>query len=146
MRLRLMVAACLALAALVMSACAKEETSDKSGTKREGISIQVVTHGQASDPFWSVVKNGVDQAKDDLGVSVEYRAPEKFDVVKMRQLIDSAIAKKPDGLAVSLPDPDALKGSVKKAVDAGIPVVTLNSGGDVSASVGALAHVGQSER
>ena len=35
----------------------------------------VVSHGQASDPFWSVVKNGVDQAAADLGVTVEYRAP-----------------------------------------------------------------------
>ena len=146
MRLRICAVACFAVLALVLSACAKEETSDKGGAKREGISIQVVTHGQASDPFWSVVKNGVDAAKDDMGVEVTYSAPEKFDVVKMRQLIDSAIAKKPDGIAVSLPDPDALKGSVKKAVDAGIPVVTLNSGGDVSASTGALAHVGQSER
>jgi len=64
----------------------------------------------------------------------------------MRQLIDSAVAKKPDGLAVSIPDPDALTGSIQKAVDAGIPVVSLNSGDDVSDEVGAIAHVGQSER
>ncbi|RMG94274.1 MAG: LacI family transcriptional regulator, partial [Chloroflexi bacterium] len=30
--------------------------------------IVVVSHGQASDPFWSVVKNGVDQAAQDMGV------------------------------------------------------------------------------
>ena len=29
--------------------------------------VVVVSHGQASDPFWSVVKNGVDQAAQDLG-------------------------------------------------------------------------------
>ena len=34
----------------------------------------VVTHGQASDPFWSVVKNGVDQAALDMGVRVELPA------------------------------------------------------------------------
>jgi simple sugar transport system substrate-binding protein len=105
-----------------------------------------VTHGQASDPFWSVVQNGVDQAKKDLGVDVTYRSPQKFDVVSMRQLIDSAIASKPDGLAVSIPDATALGPSVKKAVKAGIPVVTLNSGSDVSAKLGALAHVGQPEK
>ena len=31
----------------------------------------VVTHGQASDPFWSVVANGVNQARDDLGIEVD---------------------------------------------------------------------------
>ena len=43
--------------------------------------VVVVSHGQASDPFWSVVKNGVDQAAQDLGVTVEYRAPDTFDMV-----------------------------------------------------------------
>jgi simple sugar transport system substrate-binding protein len=146
MRFRLPVLSCLALLALVVGACGKEEKSEQGGVKRSDVSIQVVTHGQAADPFWSVVKNGVDTAKDDLGVDVQYRAPEKFDIPAMRKLIDAAIAAKPDGLAVSLPDPDALGPSVKKAVAAGIPVVTLNSGGDVSASLGALAHVGQTER
>jgi simple sugar transport system substrate-binding protein len=146
MRFRFWVLGLVAVLALVAASCGKEEKSEQGGVKRSDVSIQVVTHGQASDPFWSVVKNGVDAAKDDLGVDVKYRAPEKFDVVKMRQLIDSAIATKPDGLAVSLPDPDALGSSVEKAVKAGIPVVTLNSGGDVSEKLGALAHVGQSER
>jgi simple sugar transport system substrate-binding protein len=147
MRFRLPVLlACLAVLALVVGACGKEEKSELGGVKRADVSIQFVTHGQAADPFWSVVKNGVDTAAEDLGVEVEYRAPERFDVVRMRQLIDSAAAKKPDGIAVSIPDPDALKGSIKEAADAGIPVVSLNSGDDVSDEVGAIAHVGQSER
>jgi simple sugar transport system substrate-binding protein len=146
MRFRLPVLSLLVLLALVIGACGEEEKSEQGGVKRTDVSIQVVTHGQAADPFWSVVKNGVDTAAEDLGVSVEYRAPERFDVPAMRRLIDAAVAKKPDGLAVSIPDPDALTSSIRKAVDAGIPVVSMNSGDDVSDEVGALAHVGQSER
>src|SRR2546421_12459743 len=145
MRLRFLVVALAALA-LIAAGCGKKNKTEAGGVKRSDISIQVVTHGQASDPFWSVVQNGVDAAKKDLGVKVTYRSPQKFDVVSMRQLIDSAIASKPDGLAVSLPDPTALGPSVTKAVKAGIPVVTLNSGSDVSAKLGALAHVGQPEK
>jgi simple sugar transport system substrate-binding protein len=37
--------------------------------------IIVVTHGQANDSFWSVVKNGVSQAAKDYGVTVDYEAP-----------------------------------------------------------------------
>jgi ABC-type sugar transport system substrate-binding protein len=44
------------------------------------VRIIVVSHGQASDPFWSVVKNGVDQAAEDFGVDVEYQAPQTFDL------------------------------------------------------------------
>ena len=78
------------------------------------IHIIVVTHGQANDPFWSVVKNGVEQAAKDTGVNVDYRAPETFDMVAMSQLIDAAVNQEPDGLVVSIPDADAL-GAVDQA-------------------------------
>ena len=107
--------------------------------------IIVVSHGQASDPFWSVVKNGVERAAKDTGANVDYRAPETFDMVAMSQLIDAAVNQEPDGLVVSMPDADALGPSVEKAVAAGIPVISMNSGSDVAKELGALLHVGQSE-
>jgi simple sugar transport system substrate-binding protein len=108
--------------------------------------IVVITHGQASDPFWSVVKNGVDAAARDMRVTVEYQAPPTFDMVAMSQLIDAAVATEPDGLVVSVPDADALGESIRKAVDAGIPVISINSGSDVAGELGVLAHIGQTER
>lgn len=129
--------------------CGGEEGAGQGGGAadkgRGDIKISVVTHGQASDPFWSVVKNGVDQAAKDMGVDVKYSAPDTFDMVKMSQLIDAAVASEPDGLAISVPDPDALQDSIQKATDAGIPVITLNSGSDVYEQLGALTHVGQTE-
>jgi simple sugar transport system substrate-binding protein len=107
--------------------------------------IVVVAHGQANDPFWSVVKNGVEEAGRDTGVNVDYRSPETFDMVAMSQLIDAAVNQEPDGLIVSIPDADALGPSIERAVAAGIPVISINSGSDVSKSLGALLHVGQDE-
>lgn len=109
------------------------------------VRIVVVSHGQAADPFWSVVKNGVDEAQADLGITVEYQAPTRFDMVAMSQLIDAAVASAPDGLVVSIPDADALGESIRRAVDAGIPVVSMNSGSDVRAELGIRVHVGQTE-
>ncbi|MCG8357757.1 MAG: sugar ABC transporter substrate-binding protein [Kiloniellales bacterium] len=111
----------------------------------DDVSIIVVSHGQANDPFWSVVKNGVVAAAEDMKVEVDYRAPETFDMVAMAQLIDAAVNQEPDGLIVSIPDADALGPSIEKAVGAGIPVVSMNSGSDVSKSLGAALHVGQEE-
>lgn len=111
----------------------------------EELRFVVVSHGQASDPFWSVVRNGVDQAAEDLGVTVEYQAPGTFDMVAMAQLIDAAVASEPDGLVVSIPDADALGPSIEAAVAAGIPVISMNSGSDVAAEFGLLTHVGQTE-
>src|SRR5262249_43029639 len=107
--------------------------------------IIVVTHGQVSDSFWLVVKNGVEQAAKDSGSDVEYRAPEKFDMVAMAQLIDAADAPTPDGLVDSIPDADVLGKAIQAAVKVGIPVISMNSGSDVSKKLGCLMHVGQEE-
>ena len=107
--------------------------------------IIVVSHGQANDPFWSVVKNGVELAAEHTGANVDYRAPETFDMVAMSQLIDAAVNQEPDGLVVSIPDADALGPSIVRAVEAGIPVISMNSGSDVAKELGALLHVGQDE-
>jgi simple sugar transport system substrate-binding protein len=116
-------------------------------TDRSNIRIVVVSHGQASDPFWSVVKNGVDQAAKDYGVKVEYQAPTgEFSPVEMAKLVDAAVASKPTGLVVSIPDKDALGPSITKAIDAGIPVISMNSGSDFYKELGVLVHVGQTER
>jgi simple sugar transport system substrate-binding protein len=115
------------------------------GVAQRDFRFVVVTHGQASDPFWSVAANGVEAAGEDMGVTVEYQAPGTFDMVEMAQLIDAAVASEPDGLVVSLPDADALGPSITAAVDAGIPVITMNSGSDVFADLGVLVHVGQTE-
>src|SRR5919106_2621049 len=115
------------------------------GGDRGDLRFVVVTHGQASDPYWSVVQNGVNQAAEDMGVQVEYQAPDTFDMVAMAQLIDAAVASQPDGMAISIPDADALGDSIKAGVDAGIPMIFLDSGSDVAADLGMLTHVGQTE-
>jgi simple sugar transport system substrate-binding protein len=130
------------------AACTGNEDEGENGggaVNQRDFRFVVVTHGQASDPFWSVAANGVNAAAEDMGVQVEYQAPETFDMVAMSQLIDAAVASEPDGLVVSIPDADALGPSIEAAVDAGIPVISMNSGSDVFAELGVLVHVGQTE-
>jgi len=151
----------VACGALLLAACGGDDDNSTTGgsaapagsgapttvglTQGSNVSIEVVTHGQASDPFWSVVKNGLEAAGKATGAKVNYSAPDTFDMVKMSQLIDAAVAKKPQGLIVSMPDYDALKDSLKKAHDAGIPIITINSGSDHYKDVGAITHIGQDE-
>jgi simple sugar transport system substrate-binding protein len=108
------------------------------------IRIAVVTHGQASSPFWATVRNGVQAAARQLDVLVDYRAPDVYSVQRMNALIDQAVASRPDGLVVSIPEPGVAP-AIRRAVRAGIPVVSINSGSDVYKRLGVLAHVGQPE-
>lgn len=141
-----------AAAALLLGAqgCTEPSRSAASpgGDSPEGradLRIVVVTHGQAADPFWSVVANGVRDAARDLGVRVEYQAPVSFDMVRMSQMLDAAVAARPAGLIVSVPDAEALRGSLQAARAAGVPVLSVNSGAEAWKELGLLAHIGQTE-
>ena len=99
------------VAALIATACGDptERPGAPTGdTARADLRIVAVTHGVSADPFWSVVINGLDDAARDLGLRVEYQAPNTFDMVAMSEIIDAAVASRPDGLVVSVPDPDAV--------------------------------------
>ncbi|GAC1350346.1 MAG: sugar ABC transporter substrate-binding protein [Ktedonobacteraceae bacterium] len=137
---------------IVLAACStgttsSTQTASSCPASRANLKFYVVTHGQASDPFWSVVKKGVDQAAKDMCVTAIYESPTSttFDVVTMSHLIDTAVAAHPAGLVVSIPDPTGLGSSIKAAVAAGIPVISINSGSDVAKSLGVLVHIGQTE-
>lgn len=108
------------------------------------VRIAVVTHGQASSAFWAIVRNGVEAAGRQMDVVIDYKAPDVYSLEHMETLIDQAVAARPDGLVVSLPEP-GLGPAIRRAVRAGIPTVTINSGSDQYKKLGVLAHVGQPE-
>jgi simple sugar transport system substrate-binding protein len=152
--------AVLALTALVAAACGggSNNNTSTSGsatgasggstqsvnqTQGSGLTIAMVTHSDEGS-FWSVVKKGAEQAAKDQGVKLVW-SPSNNDPEKEAQLIDAAISQKVDGLAVSVPNADAIKGALAKATDAGIPIITLNSGADQFKELGAITHVGQDE-
>jgi simple sugar transport system substrate-binding protein len=112
-------------------------------TQGSGLTFAMVTHSDEGS-FWSVVKKGAEQAAKDEGVKLIW-SPSNNDPQKEAQLIDAAVSQKVDGLAVSVPNADAIKSSLAKAKAAGIPIITLNSGVDDYKKLGAITHVGQTE-
>jgi simple sugar transport system substrate-binding protein len=113
-------------------------------TQGSNLTFAMVTHSDEGS-FWSVVKKGAQQAAKDEGVKLIW-SPSNNDPQKEAQLIDAAVSQKVDGLAVSVPNADAIKDSLAKAKSAGIPIITLNSGADQSQALGAITHVGQDEQ
>lgn len=133
-----------AASALTLSACASTQEDPDGGTSQESsATYAVITHATPGDTFWDVVKNGAEDAGEEYGVTVEYHSAP--DPAQQSQLIDQAVTRSVDGIAVSMANPDALREAVGKAVAAGIPVVTLNAGVESFDEVGAVTHVGQTE-
>jgi simple sugar transport system substrate-binding protein len=151
MKIRRLLTAGIAVGALALAGCSTSDSStpkaDSTTTSDTGsggdIRIDVITHGAPGDSFWDVVKAGAVQAGKDEHVDLHYQSDP--DVGKQSTLIDNAVAAGTDGLVVSMANPDGLEKSIKAAVAAGVPVITINSGIDDWQAFGAITHVGQSE-
>jgi simple sugar transport system substrate-binding protein len=90
-----------------------------------------------------VIKKGAQEAADKDNVEFKYSSSGEVPV--QSTFIQNAIDSKVDGIAVSLPDPDALAPVIQKAVAAGIPVVAFNAGDRAWQKTGALAFYGEPE-
>jgi simple sugar transport system substrate-binding protein len=137
-----------AAAALVLTACASGQDSDNDGdgggsNENADIKICMYTHGDGGG-FWSVAKKGAEKAAEDLGVELDYQESNN-DPEAQAQLIEAGVSAGCDGIAVSAPNPDAIQGAMDQANDAGIPLVTMNSGSADFQKLHAFTHVGQDE-
>ena len=109
----------------------------------EQIKIALITHSGPGDTFWDIVRKGAEEAAAKDNVELQYLSDPEGG--RQAQLIEQAVDQGVDGIAVTLAKPDAVAGALEKAAAAGIPVVSLNSGEDRSAELGAFTHFGSNE-
>ena len=137
-------AALAAVSVLALAGCASTATETESGAPASDIKVCVYTHGDGGT-FWSVAQKGAEQAGADLGIEVDYQGSTN-DAAKQAATIEAGVAAGCDAIAASAPDPEAIKSAMLAAADAGLPLVTMNSGSAVFRDLGAFTHVGQDER
>ena len=92
----------------------------------EKMKFFVVSHGGPADPFWGVVMRGAEDAGKEFDVDVTYLGPEKYSVQKLVDMVETAVAAEPNGLAVTITDAKALDEPLKDAIARGIPVIAIN--------------------
>ncbi|MDO5700819.1 MAG: substrate-binding domain-containing protein [Bowdeniella nasicola] len=152
---RTIVAIVCAFSALALTGCVNEdpareslgEASSQGAASQEesgaDLTFAMVTHSGPGDAFWDIVKSGGEDAAALMDVTLTYQADP--DPAQQSILIDNAVTQGVDGLIVSMANPDGLKEAIGAAVEAKIPVITINSGIERSAEFGAITHIGQSE-
>jgi simple sugar transport system substrate-binding protein len=138
-------------AVVALSACSgggapRSEASSGGGGGggNSGYTFAMITHETPGDTFWDRIRAGAQQAAKDTGSTLKYSADP--DATKQSTLIQGAIDAKVDGIATTLVTPDALIPTVKKAIAAGIPVDSFNSGTDFFQKAGSLVHFASDER
>jgi simple sugar transport system substrate-binding protein len=144
--------ALIAVLLLVAAACSssggkksQEQTAGASAGKANtaNITVAMVTHGAPSDTFWDIIRKGAQAAAAKDNVTLKYSSDP--DSGKQATLIQSAIDSKVDGIAVTIPDPPAIAPAIKKAIQAGIPVVAFNAGIGQYQESGAMSYFGSDE-
>jgi ribose transport system substrate-binding protein len=79
-------------------------------------------------PVFDYAKVGAERAAKELGnVEVIWRDPETGDQLKQKEILESFITQRVDGIAISCLNGDFLTDTINRAVDAGIPVVTWDA-------------------
>jgi simple sugar transport system substrate-binding protein len=107
------------------------------------MTVALITHQAPGDTFWDIIRKGAEAASAKDNVDLQYSNDP--DATKQAQLIQAAIDKKVDGIAVTDPNTPALGETIKKAVAAGIPVTMFNAGGPDAIKLGVLGYFGQGE-
>ena len=154
-RKKLLVGAAAGLVLVTAAACSSTGGAASSETPASGAAsgggtvdtprytFAMISHAPAGDTFFDVIQKGAtDAAAKD---NVEFKYSGSGQIPEQANLIQNAIDSKVDGIAVSMPDPAALTEPIKKAVDAGIPVVIYNAGDRDWQKTGALSFFGEPE-
>ncbi|MFI7272626.1 substrate-binding domain-containing protein [Streptomyces sp. NPDC049879] len=147
-------AAACAAGALLLAGCtsdtggraARERAEEAAAAGRADtprITVALITHGAPGDTFWDTVRKGAEQAADKDNAELIYAGDPSAS--EQAALIENAVDQDVDGIALTMPDPEALSGAIARAHDAGIPVVGLNAGLPSWREAGLLSYFGQDE-
>src|SRR5262245_44306846 len=79
-------------------------------------------------PVFDYANKGAQREAASIGnIEVIYRGPDHSDELKQKEILESFINQKVDGIAISVLNASFLTSTIDKAIDAGIPVVTWDS-------------------
>ena len=79
--------------------------------------------------FWKTVKSGADAAGSEMNAEILWNGPAKeTEVAKQISIVQDMISRGVDAIVMAACDENALIDTIQQAVDAGITVVTIDSG------------------
>jgi len=140
MKRRMFVVVALLLTAATVFASGGQDTKAAPAGKKVRIAILVKSLGNG---FFEAVRDGAQEAAKELGdVEIIYQGPSSATAEGQIEIINNLIATKVDAIAISANDQDALVPAAKKAMEAGIKVISFDSG---IAEAGRILHLAPSD-
>ena len=143
-RRSLQVTVAVAAAATALAACSSQGgAKNQTNATGKNYTIAMVTHEAPGDTFWDKIRAGAEAAAANHNITLNYSNNQ--DAGEQSTLLQNAIDQGVDGLATTLPTPDAVGPNVQKAVDAGIPTVAFNAGINDYTNYGVSMYFGSDE-
>ncbi len=131
------------LAAAIAASCAEAARERLDLGTAPPMSVAMIVHGAADDPFWNDVRLGAEDAAATFDVNLFWRStPDSSERVR---LIDEVVQQGFDVVVVTLSDPEALSEVVSDALLIGTTVYVINVGDGAGAELGVDSYFGQVE-
>lgn len=83
--------------------------------------------GLTTDAFYITMRRGAEDAAKALGADLVFQGAPEFNPVQQTPVLDAVIARHPDAILIAPTDKAQLVQPLKKAADAGIPVITVDT-------------------
>ncbi|MGN1115380.1 MAG: rhamnose ABC transporter substrate-binding protein [Candidatus Ornithomonoglobus sp.] len=116
-------------AVAVLAGCggtAAPETASEEGASSGG-GVYAFVAKDVQNPYMQKVYDGFEAACNEIGAEALYKGPEAATPEKQIEIINQLVAQGVAGIAIAANDQDALQPALTEAMDAGIPVISLDS-------------------
>ena len=112
------------LAALALGVCTMFGAAQAQDKKKFTIAL---VPGLTTDAFYITMRKGAEAAAKAVGADLVFQGAPEFNPVQQAPVLDAVIARKPDAILIAPTDKVQLVQPLKKAADAGIPVITVDT-------------------
>src|SRR5271170_6335645 len=114
---RVVLLASVAVAISLLSACSRHDTNER----------YILVTVNSKLPYWQTAAAGLAKAAGVYGVKMDVRGPDTYDPQAEVKEFRDAVALKPAGIMVSVADTALMQPAINDAIDAGIPVITIDA-------------------
>ncbi len=126
------VAACLAILAVGVAACGSDDngggsTSSSSSSGGKKNYKMTLIAGVKGDEFYITMNCGAQAKAKELGVTLDFQGPDKFDAGLQTPVVNAVAAKKPDAVLVAPTDTKAMYAPIKQLADGGAKVALVDT-------------------
>jgi ribose transport system substrate-binding protein len=128
-------AACAAILALGVAACGSDNSNTSSGSSSGSSSSSsakknykmTLIAGVKGDQFYITMDCGAQAKAKELGVTLDFQGPDKFDAGLQTPVVNAVAAKKPDAVLVAPTDSKAMYAPIKQLSDNGSKVALVDT-------------------